>query len=117
MLQVTRASEGVPTGVAQICVSTESGANSIVIVQGANGAVSPSDVQAAHSLFGSAKVTTDMLHMHIRLPACYVVFFTDDVHLTIVQQSSAALALVVKVQYAQLFANCHGFQNCYISVT
>jgi hypothetical protein len=58
---MTRASEGVPTGVAQICVGTETGANSIVIVQGANGAVSPTDVQAAHSLFSSAKVLSDLL--------------------------------------------------------
>jgi sugar/nucleoside kinase (ribokinase family) len=69
MLQVTRASEGVPTGVAQICVGTESGANSIVIVQGANGAVSPDDVYAAHSLFSSAKVIADVLYMHLPLPS------------------------------------------------
>jgi hypothetical protein len=111
MLQVTRASEGVPTGVAQICVGTETGANSIVIVQGANSAVSPSDVQAAHSLFSSAKVIANVLHIHLRLPACDVACCTQPVHFKVVQQSGTAQASAraLKVQYAVLFASCIGF--------
>ncbi|KAG5184336.1 Ribokinase-like protein [Tribonema minus] len=61
--QVTRAARGVPTGVAQVCVDTATGQNTIVIVPGANGVVAPADVAAADALFAGAKVTVCQLEI------------------------------------------------------